>query len=267
MAASVKPWEEICVRSWQHFDEVVSALPENQWVFRGHSNAAWQVNTSLYRTFEDAQPLIKPISGHARRFARDEHEKRLLDRFRRSAHLYLSALPRADEHLEWFSIMQHYGAPTRLLDVTLSPHVASYFAMESGHRESAVYAFDHIALRPSGAKLLDLHEKLFSNLKGHDAFIALFRPRMTTNRLLAQQGLFLIPSNNYEDFAILLASRLRRKPICKKIVIPVSLRFLGIERLRRMGITSTALFPGIDGFCRSLRFQILERTQLQKLLE
>ena len=40
-----------------------------------------------------------------------------------------------------------------------------------------------------------------------------------------------------------------------KLIIPEKLRDDGVHYLRRMNISSTMLFPGIEGFCRSLRHQ------------
>jgi hypothetical protein len=64
---------------------------------------------------------------------------------------------------------------------------------------------------------------------------------------------------DYQDFA--------NDDVCIKYIIPAELRLSGLERLKRMNITSATLFPGIDGFSKSLRFQSLETTQSQKLLE
>jgi hypothetical protein len=41
--------------------------------------------------------------------------------------------PTPDNILEIFSIMQHHGAPTRLLDFTHSAYVACFFAVENEH--------------------------------------------------------------------------------------------------------------------------------------
>jgi FRG domain len=258
--------ETIPVSTWNEYDEVVNSLPQNKWVYRGHSEAFWTLETSLYRTFRDALPIIKASNGTVRDFARDKHEKFLLQQFQRSAHLYQNSLPQISDKLEWLAIMQHYGAPTRLMDVTLSPHIAAYFAMEHGNKDSAVYAFDHDSLRPNDMDLDKLKQNVFDNMKGEKAYTVLYIPKATTERLLAQQGAFLVPSNNYESIDEIVVNRKVGKKACKKIIIDESMRYKGIERLRKMNLTSTALFPGIDGFCRSLRFQIMQPTQTQGLL-
>ncbi|MBA4388347.1 MAG: FRG domain-containing protein [Verrucomicrobia bacterium] len=63
--------------------------------------------------------------------ARKEHgvaaEMTVIKRFKQNAHLLLSPLP--FDEWEWLYIMQHHGAPTRLLDWTENPLVALYFAV------------------------------------------------------------------------------------------------------------------------------------------
>jgi len=267
MPNDVEPWEEHCISTWDEYDSLVGTLPQNQWLYRGHHDASWWPKTSLYRAFEDALPIIEHKTGSIRMFARNEHERLLIDRFKRSAHLYRSTLPKPDELLEWLAIMQHYGAPTRLLDVTISPYIAVYFALEQGNGDCVVFAFDHVLLRPKGGDPTTLQQRVFKNLRGPESFVVAFRPRMTTERLLAQQGAFLVPSNNYESIAEIVHSLGVGESACKKIILKANLRLDGIERLRRMNLTSTALFPGIEGFCRSLRFQIFEKTKTQKLLQ
>lgn len=265
------PWEEITVKSWAEFDKVVDALEYNRWLFRGQSDVWWELKTSLYRLFDDMKPIIKNHSGDSMKFAKDKHENFLLKKFKANAHLYRNYLPNISDKLEWLSIMQHFGAPTRLLDVTLSAHIATFFALEQGHKDCCVFAINHSEFKSVHDKVfegmdIDLKKEIFNNHKGNKSFIIAYEPKKTNERLVAQQGLFLVPSNNYETFDDLIAEYGLEGYACIKITIPKELRFSGVERLRRMNITSATLFPGIDGFCKSLRFQVLESTKTQSLL-
>jgi len=269
MTDAGQPYEVITIESWEQFDREVSSLPYREWVFRGHSDARWELKTSLYRLFEDADRIIELHKGSGRKFAKDEHEKLLIARFKSNAHLYLRALPKEDQDLEWLAIMQHFGAPTRLLDATLSPLIASYFAIETGHRDCCVFAFNQSNLRDVDSVVFEkekLKDVLFENRTQRDSFIVAHLPVMSNERLEAQQGLFLIPSTNYMTFEQLLEYYDLGGRACKKFLVPARLRYEGVERLRRMNITTSSLFPGLDGFCRSLRSQVLEPVKRQKLL-
>ncbi len=130
-------WETIKVEQWDKFDSHVEKLDYRDWLFRGQSDIGYELKSSLFRLFEDIQQIISQHKGKKRRFAKDTHEKLLIEQFQANAHLYLAALPPKKDLLEWLAIMQHYGAPTRMLDVTLSPHIAAYFVSDRGRTESA----------------------------------------------------------------------------------------------------------------------------------
>lgn len=100
--------------------------------------------SSLYRTLldETGEPPSEDDLVHA--------EKSILYRARR--------LWRFDHlpALELFAHIQHFGGPTRLLDVTVNPMIAAWFAVERSQRDDTtdgrLFAFvtgDEIHLRPS----------------------------------------------------------------------------------------------------------------------
>ena len=254
-------FEEIHLDSWGEFDNYVAKMDTREWVFRGHSDSSWKLESSLYRLFNDIQPIIEEFKGTREKFAKDAHEKLLIEQFQAHAHLYLNVLPDKNNKLEWLSIMQHFGAPTRMLDFTFSPHIASYFSMESGHGEFAIYALNHKKYTYQNEMVLedvkDFTKEIFDNRKSAESYLIAYESRMSNERLVAQQGLFIVPSTNYQTLEDILDYYELEEDRCKKFILSGSLRYEGIQRLKRMNITSATLFPGIDGFCRSLKFQIL----------
>lgn len=101
------------------WDDLLSHFEDYRgWIFRGQCSAHWSLETTLERL---AASVSRPAASI---------ELVGLREFRRRAHNYvpMEQIPSSDG--EWLALMQHYGAPTRLLDFTYSPYVAAYFAFE-----------------------------------------------------------------------------------------------------------------------------------------
>jgi len=115
------------------------------WLYRGHREADWELKSSFERCCQ--RHNIEPGK-------RRELERRLFREFRRTYTLYAKHTPLSNSIIEWLSLMQHYGAPTRLLDFTYSIYVAAYFATEEADGESAVWALDAKWVRQRAHSLL-----------------------------------------------------------------------------------------------------------------
>lgn len=99
--------------------------------------------------------------------------------------------------MEWLALMQHHGAPTRLLDFTWSPYVAAFFALERATENAAIWAIFPPGLkRPMGPYLTAHYEEDFlSNTK---RMIAIGEPLRMNQRLVAQAGTFVLPGVLHE---------------------------------------------------------------------
>src|SRR5262245_8957215 len=95
--------KKIFVKSWN--DIVISQ--KKGWIFRGQRNASWLLETTLER-------VVRRLNGTIKQHAW-KVEVCLLREFMRRFHHYSDYAPRENDEIEWFALMQHHGAPTRLL--------------------------------------------------------------------------------------------------------------------------------------------------------
>jgi hypothetical protein len=224
----------------------------------------------------------------------------LLREFQRRAHTYLKTndVPQGDV-VEWLALMQHFGAPTRLLDVTASPYVASYFAVEGlaeQQHDGAVWAFDRWWLYESaGALILDTPEKrsaaeeeiqkdpelkdlpllyvpaMRASLITSEAWldnpatmVLPAAPHKLTQRLSIQQGEFLIPRDVNVGFMANLAAHKPKAGCLIKFIIPAEGKAYALGQLRLMNITRASLFPGLEGFAQSFQQLLIKESEKAK---
>lgn len=258
------------IDSWDDFDKLVSRMNYRKWIFRGQANSDWLLESSLHRAFEDAQSIFRLKFNGSKKINRLEHEKVMIDRFKCNAHLFLTHLPKPEDDLSWLSLMQHHGAPTRLLDFSLSPYVALFFALEVGDTDAVIYCINHNSIVSDdedyfGSKRPDVYSKILDPLPTEDSIcLFAFEPTFSNQRLLAQQGLFVATNTLDISHDKILQDYNISKRDAFKIVIPAKLRFDGLRKLNKMNINSANIYPGLDGFCKSMRRQPVFGLEWQK---
>lgn len=251
----------ITLKSWDEYDKAVSRKHYRKWIYRGQIEASWNLESSLHRAFEEAQTIHKAYSKTEKRINRMEHERVMIDRFMCNAHIYLSSLPKEGDPLSWLSLMQHHGAPTRLLDFTFSPYIALFFALEAGEGHAAVYCVNHHAIKNDeddyfGKNRLEIYSRILEGEKTSDApYLFAFEPTFSNHRLLSQQGLFVATNTlKHSHEEIVKDYQLGSSDIIKYI-IPKNLRYSGLKKLNQMNINAANIYPGLDGFCKTMRRQ------------
>jgi hypothetical protein len=247
---------EIELQSWDEFDELVRERRYRRWIYRGHTDSSYPLESSIFRAFRETAELTKESRGKSKVISRISHERVSLNKFMATAKQYDVSLPTDQDPLEWLAVMQHYGAPTRLLDFTFSAYVAAYFALEKGTSDCAIYCLRHEVFREYDESNFKKIDSIYRQiLDKENNIIYVYEPRSTTPRLLAQQGLFLVSGSLSISHEKIIEKYNLKEKDAVKIIIKKGLRDEGIHHLRSMNILSTILFTGIEGFCKSFRHQ------------
>jgi hypothetical protein len=271
-------WETKEINNWQEYITAVCGnigektdLPYRKWIFRGQSNSEWKLEPKFKRVHEEIK-IIKESAGDNIHKDRRDYEKKMIEEFISKSHLYLKGNPnllfpeldRTNSNLEWLSIMQHFGAPTRLLDFSFSPFVALFFALidTNGEKGCYVYAINREIIEKKNKIFFgksDYYTTIFENENRHP-YIYPFEPRMKNERLSRQQGLFLVPSTTFStvDDIIQNYNDSENPSPFTKYSLHKEMIYESLKMLKKMNITHESLFPDLTGLCYSLKFLFLE---------
>jgi predicted enzyme related to lactoylglutathione lyase len=220
-------WYEERVEKWCDFTKLIDVIEtrrereQHHFFYRGQVNKVWGLAPSLFRELGEKK-------GDFQRCF--EIEKDAKKEFESQAYMYLdpSVLPNSHEWLEWWALMQHYGAPTRLLDWTASPYVAAYFAIESGEdTDGLIWVLNDWALgdrmrehypadwvqwdhspRPtnnwSAVANSFVLKRFFDETAAPQLFF--FQPNRRSPRIAAQQGWLSAPLNLFANYETTIAA-------------------------------------------------------------
>ncbi len=255
--------EEIRLNSWDEFIELVNKfdiVPDVYplYTFRGQANKDWELQPTLLRhllrlgvNHEDAITL----------------ERIALDEFLSQIHLHLPPgvpFPETYDLFGGWSLMQHYGSPTRLLDWTGSIYIAAYFAViEEFNSDGAIWIVRRLAVpvkmretfQYDGLSTFYKSQKNFFTDKEADHIIEFTNRTFRTDRMIAQQGLYSLCLNPLLDHGQILSDTFESDDehlVFEKRIIPAELKTLFMRKLRLMNITAGTLFPGLDGIGKSI---------------
>jgi hypothetical protein len=250
------------IGNWREFYEVVAGPAYKNWIFRGQSNAEWPLYSALSR-------YIKDHGVHPKAWAKQEY--RIINIFKRKAHLFLDHVPDEDDDFQWLALTQHHGAPTRLLDFTWSPFVAAFFALERATKDAAVWALFIPAIHNASLRfnlrgksvspddLILRNPGVYENFYVGNAvpFVAAGEPFVMNKRLIAQSGTFIATGVLDRPVEKILSGYPEPdKTVAKFILKTDSLRDEAMLALYTMNITNATLFPDLDGLAKSMGYEL-----------
>jgi hypothetical protein len=260
--------EERRVASWT---ELIDALYEGSWdgahgrfrspyCFRGLPDWRYHRRTSLCRLGGNFAPL----------------EDDLVRNFRKYAHQSQSP---GNSWWNWLALAAHHGLPTRLLDWTFSPFVALHFATEKYdlfHLDGVVWMINFVELRrflppdlnnlleQDGASvftawILDRYARSLDEFDSRTAesggtCVIFFEPPSLDERIVNQSALFSMMSSPVVQLEDWLREHERENPkLCRKIIIPASLKWEVRDKLDMANVTERVMYPGLDGLSAYLK--------------
>jgi hypothetical protein len=256
-------YREIIISSWKELRDTFEDPSYRSWAFRGQTNTRWSLYSSLSRHLQ----MSRVMPEHWKK-----QEERILRIFRRKAHLYLERVPDERDSFQWLALMQHHGAPTRLLDFTWSPYVAAFYALTRATEgtDAAIWALFPPALirgalqtvrarqrvKPEeiGPWILGNYEKYFLPNKQPIALIG--DPHHMNQRLIAHSGTFVIPGMLDMPVEKIISQHVDPQALVKFTLKTDRLRRDTIKELYRMNVTFATLFPDLDGLARSLELEL-----------
>lgn len=254
---------DIRVKTWQKLIKALYNIRKTRYqryrsdfVYRGVASKEWGLETSLKRLGPAYLEVERPLMRNFAKYAQP-------------GEIPSSAL--------WFrlAVAQHHGLPTRLMDWTVSPRVATHFAtFEEEHydKDGAIWAVDVVkaidylptefqaTLKVESAFLfsIEMLDRLASSLSDFDGlskkgeFVLFFEPPSLDARIINQGAIMSVMPGADLDLRKFLTQRASAN-LYHRIIIPKELKWEIRDKLDQDNVTERMLFPGLDGLSRWLK--------------
>jgi hypothetical protein len=262
--------EPYLIETWDQFEQWTRQFGSTA-LFRGQRESDWHLTTTLdretWKKFEIHTDDISSESLHP--INKVENERLALGAFKREAIKHFRVLPADENLIDWLALMQHFGAPTRMMDWTHSAPVAMHFAMEHDDYKgnSALFAIDGSWLQLKSRQLIEQHHSdcpsawdadseyeyvarsVDENLATHPVVIDAI-PRQMNERIEIQGGHTLCNLRHDTPFSVAMLGMFLHpaidRQVMSKAVVSRKFRDVIVGRLHANHINHASLFPGTD---------------------
>jgi hypothetical protein len=234
-------------QSWAHFkSEYIQdvfgddVFRSGEYAFRGQSDDSWTLETSFDRWFRvryrGAEGIRLTVADALIKAFRDEITRHYPDH---------KALVEADAAVT--ALAQHFGVPTRLLDWSDSPYIASFFAFS-----------DAVAMSMNSKRVAVWALRKSAPVWNAEAGVGLVALQGSGNDRLRQQlGCFTLNRTPYRTLEEYVAADSDEMEMLVKAVIPTAEAQAALADLDAMGINHVTTFPEIAGCALAAQLRVL----------
>lgn len=218
------------IASLEELSEYIIKLSktEKHYLFRGVNRAFWDLTPSIFR-------------------GKHEEEK-LLENFKREAPSFSDIDFNHYEKIDYLSLMQHSGTPTKLLDWTQSFMIALFFAFYQENREDinsfgvpCIYIVD-------STDLIKTYEDVRDKIKGIEGKnreeILFFAPYLNHKRAQVQQSIF--------SYHLKMDAKIDDQKV-ERVVFNPYLKDEVMNYLAVNGITISSIYPDLEHLSQRLK--------------
>lgn len=211
-------------------------VQSQNWIFRGQQDKTWG--------------LIPLIARKDRKTDPRHIERKLIDDLKiRLPSVYSGQI---ENDWELLALVQHHGAPTRLLDWTRSPLAALWFAVVEKNRAEERPDCAVWACQAQDGDFVTSDE-VASTSPLHINRTRLYEPRYFDRRLASQQGLFSVHKYWEEGGSVVSLDQNKNfSNRIRKLIIPAKFRCGLLRELDGIGTNAASLFPDLSGLCMHL---------------
>lgn len=250
--------------------------------YRGHSDESYESIPSVFRKIENE---------NSTGFFSDQEDTLFKNMVMQCPQDFIGCY----STLEYLVKMQHYGLPTRLLDLTTNPLVALYFACCShsgkGGKNGEILVYEvpnedikffnsdtaavigNLAKMPRNFEYQKDRGRFLHEIQAekpyfkdgidvtHLSSVQCVKAKLDNRRITQQSGAFFIFGM---DGAINLPAKIPYPYLCKRENVPVTIGITLVHKkkmlteLSELSISEASLFPEIDSVARHLKNQVVE---------
>jgi len=280
----------IRVQNWSQVQEIGEKLI--LWGFRGQEDSSWELETTLHRTarlyslpFEDLWHreywMLRQFQRRAHHYCQDVPDlDQKLDWLALMQHY--GASTRLLDFSHSFYVAAYFALENAIKDSaiwaidlgTLSDKIGKHYEVDTSIENIDMINRRHIGIANEHISIDG------TEIESDVELVVHVEPERLHERLLIQQGFFLFPCNIGKTFEEALAVTFNTnvsemKEVSEflwndqnidtleldthdfvKIILPKEIRYGAMKSLNKMNISAATLFPGLDGFARSMKYHL-----------